>query len=129
MKIEKLKGKVLKQYEDRAKIIKALAHPTRLFIMDMLKNTSLCVSEINEMIDADVSTISKHLSLLKNENVGLVSSVKNVLQVYYSLEMPCILESLSCIEKRDKIFYQYIWLYYQITKELMWYKYLHNPQI
>lgn len=93
-----LTGKTLKQYEDRVVILKAMAHPTRLFILDQLKAGALCVCEINEMIDADVSTISKHLSVLKN--AGLVSSVKQGLQVHYSLEMPCMLESFQCIEKK-----------------------------
>lgn len=96
----KLTGKTLKQYEERATIIKAMAHPTRLFILDQLKGESLCVCEINEMIDADISTVSKHLSVLKNAK--LVSSVKQGLQVLYSLEMPCVLESFPCIEEKMK---------------------------
>ncbi len=98
MKIIKLSGKTLKQYEDRVTILKAMAHPTRMFILDQLKAGSLCVCEINEMIDADVSTISKHLTVLKN--AGLVSSVKKGLQVHYSLEMPCVLDAFQCIEKK-----------------------------
>ncbi len=94
----KLSGTTLKLYEDRVTIIKAMAHPTRLFILDQLKTGSLCVCEINEMIEADISTISKHLSVLKN--AGLVSSMKKGLQVHYSLEMPCVLESFNCIEKK-----------------------------
>lgn len=95
---KKLTGKTLKQYDDRVAILKAMAHSTRLFILDQLKAGSLCVCEINEMIDADVSTISKHLSVLKN--AGLVSSEKSGLQVYYSLEMPCVLEAFQCIENK-----------------------------
>ncbi len=95
----KLQGTTLQRYEARVTILKAMAHPTRLFILDQLKANSLCVCEIHEMIDADVSTVSKHLSVLKN--AGLVSSVKKGLQVHYSLEMPCILESFQCIEKKQ----------------------------
>lgn len=98
MKTKKLIGTTLKKYEERVTILKAMAHPTRLFILDQLKAGALCVCEINEMIDADVSTISKHLSVLKS--AGLVSSLKKGLQVHYSLEMPCILESFQCIEKK-----------------------------
>jgi len=96
----KLTGQTLKKYEDRATIFKAMAHPTRLFILEQLKGESLCVCEINEMIDADISTVSKHLSVLKNAK--LVSSVKQGLQVLYSLEMPCVLEPFYCIEKKMK---------------------------
>ena len=96
----KLSGTTLKLYESRVIIIKAMAHPTRLFILDQLKDGPLCVCEINEMIDADISTISKHLLLMKN--AGLVSSTKNGLQVYYKLEMPCLLSSFACIDKNQK---------------------------
>ena len=94
----KLEKKILKGYEARVTILKAMAHPTRLFILDQLKEKPLCVCEINEMINADVSTISKHLSLMKS--AGLVSSTKSGLQVYYKLETPCILDSLSCIDNK-----------------------------
>lgn len=94
----KLTGTTLKKYEDRVTILKAMAHPTRLFILDQLKAGPLCVCDINDMIDADISTVSKHLSVLKN--AGLVSSVKKGLQVHYSLEMPCVLESFQCMEMK-----------------------------
>lgn len=96
--MEKLKGKLLKKYEERVLIIKAMAHPTRLYILDLLRNGSLCVCEINECIDADLSTVSKHLLLLKN--AGLVSSEKRGLQVHYSLEKPCVLDALECIDRK-----------------------------
>lgn len=90
----------VKDYEFRVKVLKALAHPTRLFILEKLKTDSLCVCEINELIDADVSTISKHLSVLRN--AGLVSSDKKGLQVFYNIEMPCVFNTLSCIEEKNK---------------------------
>jgi ArsR family transcriptional regulator len=92
----KLENNLLKVYEARSKILKAMAHPTRLFILDQLHEKPLCVCEINEMIPADVSTISKHLSVMKN--AGILSSKKQGLQVFYKLEMPCILNSLRCIQ-------------------------------
>jgi len=48
----KLTGQTLKKYEDHAIIFKAMAHSTRLFILEQLKRESLCVCEINEIIDA-----------------------------------------------------------------------------
>ncbi len=98
MNKKKLSGVTLKEYEARVTILKAMAHPTRLFILDQLKVGPLCVCEINDMIEADVSTISKHLLVLKN--AGLVTSLKKGLQVHYSLEMPCTLELFECIENR-----------------------------
>jgi len=92
----KLKTTLLKQYEARTNILKAMSHATRLFILNELKEKNMCVCEITELVDADISTISKHLTILKNS--GLVSRSKKGLQVFYKLETPCILKSLSCIE-------------------------------
>ena len=95
MNKKRLEGETLKKYEKRVVVIKAMAHPTRLFILELLNNNPLCVCDINELIDADISTISKHLSLLKS--AGLVSSKKSGLQVIYTLEKPCVLKPFSCL--------------------------------
>ena len=83
-------------FEARAKIIKAMAHPTRLFIVDQLSLRERCVCELTEMIGADTSTVSKHLSVLKN--AGIIADEKRGLQVYYSLRVPCVLNFFGCVE-------------------------------
>ena len=80
----------------RAKIIKAMAHPSRLFIVDELSRAERCVCELTEMIGADVSTVSKHLSVLKS--AGIVRDEKRGSSVYYSLRVPCILDFFKCVE-------------------------------
>ncbi|MCP4566218.1 MAG: winged helix-turn-helix transcriptional regulator [FCB group bacterium] len=84
------------KYEARAKVIKAMAHPTRLFIVDELSRKTRSVSELTEMVGADVSTVSKHLSVLKN--AGIVSDQKQGLSVYYSLRVPCVMNFFGCVE-------------------------------
>ena len=84
------------RYEARAEIIKALAHPTRLFIVEALSRGERCVCELREGVGADFSTVSKHLSVLKN--AGIVEDEKRGLQVYYRLRCPCILNFFGCIE-------------------------------
>lgn len=84
------------KFELRAKIIKAMAHSTRLFIIEELSKGERCVCELTDMVGADTSTVSKHLLVMKN--AGIVKSEKRNLMVYYSLKCPCILEFLSCIE-------------------------------
>jgi len=85
------------RYEARAKIVKALAHPTRLFIVDELSRSGeRCVCELTEMIGADMSTVSKHLAVLKG--VGIVQDDKRGSQVYYKLGVPCILNFFDCVE-------------------------------
>lgn len=73
-----------------------MAHPTRLFIVDELSRGERCVCELTEMIGADVSTVSKHLSVLKN--AGIVEDDKRGVQVYYSLKCRCVLHFFSCVE-------------------------------
>ena len=84
------------RYEARAGIMKALAHSTRLFIVDELSRGERCVCELTEMIGADTSTVSKHLSRLKS--AGIVEDDKRGLQVYYSLKMTCVMGFFGCME-------------------------------
>jgi DNA-binding transcriptional ArsR family regulator len=66
-----------------------------LYIVDQLAKGEKCVCELNEMIDADISTVSKHLAVLKN--VGIVRDDKRGTQVFYRLEMPCVLGFFKCV--------------------------------
>ncbi len=83
-------------FHARARIIKALAHPTRLFIVDELSRGERCVCELTDMIGADISTVSKHLSILRD--AGIVENDKRGLKVFHRLKAPCVLNFMSCIE-------------------------------
>lgn len=85
-----------KYYQKRANIAKAIAHPSRLLIIDALAKNDLCVCEINELIKADQSTVSKHLAILKN--IGLLEDIKKGQHVYYHLRCKCILDFMCCAE-------------------------------
>ncbi len=89
-------SKLHARYEARARIIKAMAHPSRLFIVDELSRQERCVHELTEMVGADVSTVSKHLSVLKN--AGIVQDEKRGSQVYYKLRMPCVMSFFGCVD-------------------------------
>ena len=84
------------KYEARARIIKALAHPTRLFIVDEIAKGERCVCDLTAMVGADISTVSKHLSVLKQ--AGLVADEKRGLMVYYRLKTPCLTGLFDCVE-------------------------------
>lgn len=88
--------KAKQQFTARANILKALAHPTRLFIVDALQKKVHSVRKLTDMIGADISTVSKHLTVLKN--AGLVYDEKIGSTVFYRLRVPCVLEFMSCIE-------------------------------
>jgi DNA-binding transcriptional ArsR family regulator len=95
-----METKTRARYEARAAIIKAMAHPTRLLIIEKLSRREHCVCEFQEMVGADMSTISKHLLILKN--AGIVSIDKRGQMVFYRLTCPCVLDFLSCIESMMK---------------------------
>lgn len=82
--------------EARAGVLKAMAHPTRLFILEQLSEKECCVCELTEMVGVDVSTISKHLTVLRNS--GIIAADKRGNQVFYTLRTPCILNFLGCVE-------------------------------
>jgi DNA-binding transcriptional ArsR family regulator len=82
--------------EAKANVLKALGHPTRLWMAEQLADGEKCVCELAEFINADFSTISKHLSVLKQ--AGVVDDEKRGKQVYYRLKVPCVLKYLSCVE-------------------------------
>jgi DNA-binding transcriptional ArsR family regulator len=84
------------RFEAQAKIIQAMAHPTRLMIVDELKSGPRCVCELTELAAADTSTVSKHLSVLKF--AGIIADEKKGLKVFYSLKMPCVLNFFSCVD-------------------------------
>ena len=89
-------SRVSDRHRARAKVIKAIAHPTRLFIVEELSKGERCVCELTDMVGADISTVSRHLSLLKA--AGLVKDEKRGLQIFYHLQCPCVLNFLGCIE-------------------------------
>lgn len=82
--------------ERRTTVMKALAHPSRLAMVDALSSGERCVCDLQELVGADLSTVSKHLSLLKA--AGVVLSEKRAQQVFYRLRVPCLLSFLSCVD-------------------------------
>ena len=89
--------KRLAKYEARAKIIKALAHPARLLIVDELSTADeRCVCELTEMIGSNISTVSRHLAVLKS--AGIVQDEKRGQMVFYRLRVKCILKFFDCVE-------------------------------
>jgi len=93
---QRFKGEFKVHLEHRARVMKALAHPSRLFIVDELSRGERCVCELTEMIGADVSTVSKHLAVLRE--AGLVLDERRGVQVFYRLRVPCILNFFGCVE-------------------------------
>lgn len=82
--------------ERRATIIKALAHPSRLVIAEALQSGEKCVADLRELVGADLSTVSKHLTVMRE--VGLLEMEKRGLNVFYRLTCPCLLSFFDCVD-------------------------------
>ncbi len=81
----------------RAAILKSLAHPSRLHIIELLETKPRCVGELTEAVGADITTVSKHLSVMKR--VGLVRDEKHGTYSEYSLTCKCVTQLVDCIEE------------------------------
>ncbi|WP_339749490.1 metalloregulator ArsR/SmtB family transcription factor [uncultured Rubinisphaera sp.] len=86
----------LQKYEARAKIAKAMSHPSRLLMLDLLQKQELSVGQLTQQVGADQSTVSKHLAILKE--VGLVSVRKEGAMSFYQLKCNCLDGFFSCME-------------------------------
>ncbi|HCU68433.1 MAG TPA: transcriptional regulator [Desulfomicrobium sp.] len=93
------------EFEARAKVMKALAHPTRLMMIEELSRGERCVCDLRDLAGCDLSTVSKHLALLKD--AGIVEDEKRGKQVYYRLRVPCVLNFFHCLDSvltaRDRL--------------------------
>ena len=87
-------------FERRAAVFKALAHPSRLLMVDELSRGERCVCELTELVGADISTVSKHLALLRE--AGVVDCDKRGLQVFYRLRVPCVMDFFDCLEAVER---------------------------
>jgi len=83
-------------HEHRVDVLKALAHPSRLYIVLRLGESEACVGDLTKEIGADVSTVSKHLAILRD--VGLVVDRRDGQNIFYSLSCACILDFIHCVD-------------------------------
>jgi DNA-binding transcriptional ArsR family regulator len=86
--------------EKAAYILKTVAHPTRLAIVDLLNiNPRLNVNDISETLDVEQSLLSHHLITMKLK--GILRSEKEGQNVFYSLKERDVLKLIDCIEHCD----------------------------
>jgi len=83
-------------YEQKALIYKALAHPIRVQIVELLAKGERSVSEIIKQVGAKESNTSRHLAVLKSS--GVVKARKDGMNVHYELLMPCLVNMFTCVD-------------------------------
>jgi ArsR family transcriptional regulator len=79
----------------RAATFKALGHPSRLFMLETLAGGERCVCELQELVDLDLSTVSKHLTVLRK--AGLVADERRGNRIYYRLCCPAVADLLAAL--------------------------------
>ena len=80
-----------------AEVLRVLAHPARLSVIELLRSRERSVGELVESLRLPQAVVSKHLALLKK--VGLLASEIDSNYRYYSLANTKVLEVLNCIKK------------------------------
>lgn len=86
------------KYNMYSELLKALSHPTRIAILELLKSEDqLCVCVINEALNLEQSNISQHLKVLKN--CGILTSHKEGLKVMYQVVYPEVYDILALCNK------------------------------
>lgn len=80
-------------FNEKADFIKALADPTRLTIIYLLKQSELCVCEILTAMERPQPTVSHHLNILKK--AGLIKMRKEGVWIHYSLSNPKITDLIE----------------------------------
>ena len=81
-------------FKQQARVLKALANESRLMIIDRLNRGECSVGELTAMIGSDVSTVSKHLALLRAN--GIVEDRREGTTVFYRLLTPCVCNFFAC---------------------------------
>lgn len=81
----------------KASIFQALAHPTRIAIIDVLRDGELPAGAIIERLGLEQANASQHLSILRVKQI--VSSRKEGNQVFYSVRDPLLIEALDIMRR------------------------------
>ncbi|HNX43455.1 MAG TPA: metalloregulator ArsR/SmtB family transcription factor [Bacteroidales bacterium] len=98
---EQLKLDVVK-LEAAASKLRAMAHPMRIAIIELLNNNSkMNVTEIYETLRIEQAAASHHLNILKSK--GILSSKRDGKQIHYSLKNETLLDIISCINRCNEI--------------------------
>ena len=81
-------------FAKQARMLKGLAHESRLLIVDRLSRGECSVGDLRELVGRDLSTVSKHLALLRAH--GIVEDRREGTTVYYRLITPCVCNFFTC---------------------------------
>jgi|SRR5512138_1290209 DNA-binding transcriptional ArsR family regulator len=88
----------LEKLEIAASMLRAMAHPMRIAIVELLTaNKRLTVTEIYERLNIEQASASHHLNILKNK--GLLESKREGKMIFYSLKHNRLTEIIECLDR------------------------------
>jgi DNA-binding transcriptional ArsR family regulator len=86
------------QLDKAANMLKAIAHPVRISIINFLEDgKKLTVTEIHELLQIEQSTTSHHLGILKDK--GVLGSYRDGKNTYYFLKHDRLHNIIDCVSK------------------------------
>ncbi len=85
----------VERLEKAAEVLKAVAHPTRLRIIQLLEGGERNVSDICRCLDIPQAYTSQQLALLKSK--GVLCARRDGNQVYYAIENPNVVKIIHCV--------------------------------
>ena len=78
-----------------ADVLKAVAHPARLQVVELLVPGEMCVGEIVRAVGEKQAATSQHLNMMKDK--GVLASRRDGSKVYYRIENPSVIRLLDCV--------------------------------
>lgn len=103
--------RALRQF--KAQIFQALAHPTRIAIVDALRDGELTAGALVERLQLEQANASQHLAILRTKQIVVNRRVGT--QVYYSLRDPVLIEVLDLLRR---YFYSHVTQTLQMLEEV-----------
>ncbi|MHC4431980.1 MAG: ArsR/SmtB family transcription factor [Planctomycetota bacterium] len=87
--------------EHVAEVMKAVAHPVRLQIVELLETKEMCVGDIVRAVGGKQAITSQQLNMMRDK--GVLSSRRDGAKVYYRIENKNIIKLLRCIDDHCKV--------------------------
>ena len=81
----------------KAEIFQALAHPTRIAIVESLRQGETSAGDLIQQLELEQANVSQHLAVLRGKQI--VVSRKEGNQVFYSLRDPVLIEVLDILKR------------------------------
>jgi DNA-binding transcriptional ArsR family regulator len=88
-------GEALRRF--KSEIFQALAHPTRIAIVEMLREGEVSAGKLIEKLGIEQANASQHLAILRTKQIVVNRKVGN--QVFYSIRDPALIEVLDILRR------------------------------